>query len=108
MTTAPTTTPALDRTVAELLGLITVDENGQWTRTEAGRAVFAVDYPAFSTDLNAAITLTDDMPQFRLIKTGDTWAAWVTTPKTESWHGHAATPALAIVLAWLNWKQASE
>jgi hypothetical protein len=105
----------LDRVVAERLGLITVNEAGQWQRVKERWNPDWIYPPAYSTDANAALALWADEHEQGAIAVldfdGYSWTAyrkyfseqfmqWVETEKQS-----ADSPALAIVRAYLAWSE---
>lgn len=56
-----TTGELTNRQIAEAAGLITVDTNGQWTRTEKGRSIFEAAIPDYLHDATAALSLLEGL-----------------------------------------------
>lgn len=104
MSEVTTDNRALDRQIAERLGY---RQNGDlWEYdTPHGFPAIVEDLPHYSTDLNAAWTLTEPYA-FNLVPlyTGDGKVgciAVLSDTDGRTWKGEAETPALAICRAWL-------
>jgi hypothetical protein len=62
---------------------------------------------AYSTDLNAAMTLLDTAPQWGVTRTFEHFDCYIAPGNgVLNYYGRAETPALAVCRAWIRWQEA--